>query len=61
MAEERLTASAEPAPISANENYKLGEFACRYNLEAAEARRIMDEQGPSRTRLDAYMAARSAE
>jgi hypothetical protein len=51
----------EPDRLSPADEYKLGEFAARYRLETSEARRIMDEQGCSRERLDAYMATRVAE
>jgi hypothetical protein len=53
--------AAESAGISSRDSYQLHEFAERYRLELVKARRIMNEHGSSRDRLDAYMAARAAE
>jgi hypothetical protein len=58
MADPQSIAGRQGLPDDA---YSVGEFAKRYRLDDAEARRIIDQHGSSRERLDAYMAARTAE
>ena len=46
--------------ISREEPYEVAAFAKKYGVPLSEAATIIKRYGPSRKKLDAYMAARQA-
>jgi hypothetical protein len=49
-----------PKNATAEEAYEPGEFAKKYGMPVGEAKTIIKRYGPSRKKVDAYMAARNA-
>ena len=47
-------------PISREQPYEAAAFAKKYGVPPSEAATIIKRYGPSRKKLDAYMAARKA-
>jgi hypothetical protein len=45
---------------ASNETYEVADFARKYGLPPSEAATIIKRYGPSRKKLEAYMASRQA-
>ena len=46
--------------VSAKEGYEVREFAAKFGIPPTEAELIIKRYGPSRKKLEAYMASRNA-
>lgn len=46
--------------VAAEESYEVADFARKYGVPPSEAKTIIKRYGPSRRKLDTYMASRNA-
>lgn len=46
--------------FAAEESYEVADFARKYGVPPSEAKTIIKRYGPSRRKLDTYMASRNA-
>ena len=56
-----MTGMTDPTPsrkVTRGRPYSIAEFAKKYRLDDAEARRLYEKFGPSATELDLLMAAK---
>ena len=60
MAGKSAKGKPEPKAGSADETYDVAAFAKKYGVPPSEASTIIKRYGPSRKKLDAYMASRNA-
>jgi hypothetical protein len=45
--------------VASQEDYEVADFAKKYGVPPSEAKTIIKRYGPSRKKLDAYMASRN--
>ncbi len=60
MADDKLKVKEDRKLVAGDEPYEVVAFAKRYGLPPSEAATIIKRYGPSRKKLDAYMAGRNA-
>jgi hypothetical protein len=60
MSNNKPKASGTVNPVRREETYEAAAFATKYGVPPSEAATIIKRYGPSRKKLDAYMAARQA-
>jgi hypothetical protein len=60
MADNKSKTKEGGKPIAGEEPYEASAFARKYGLPPSEASTIIKRYGPSRKKLDAYMASRQA-
>ena len=60
MSSNKPKASGTVNPARREETYEAAAFATKYGVPPSEAATIIKRYGPSRKKLDAYMAARQA-
>ena len=60
MTDNKSKAKASGKPIAGEEPYEASAFARKYGIPPSEASTIIKRYGPSRKKLDAYMASRQA-
>ena len=60
MADNKSKPKAGGKPIAGEEPYEASAFAKKYGIPPSEASTIIKRYGPSRKKLDAYMASRQA-
>jgi hypothetical protein len=60
MADDKSKTKQDRKLVSGEEPYEVAAFARKYGIPPSEAQTIIKRYGPSRKKLDAYMAARSS-
>lgn len=60
MADDKSKTKEDRKLVSSQEGYEAADFAKKYGLPPSEAKTIIKRYGPSRKKLDAYMASRNA-
>jgi hypothetical protein len=60
MADKNSKGKTERKARSADDSYDVAAFAKKYGVPPSEASTIIKRYGPSRKKLDAYMASRNA-
>jgi hypothetical protein len=60
MADNKSKTKDDRKLVSAIQTYEVADFARKYGFQASEAQEIIKRYGPSRRKLDAYMASRNA-
>ena len=60
MADDKTKTKEDRKLVSAGETYEVADFAKKYGVPPSEAATIIKRYGPSRKKLDAYMASRQA-
>ena len=60
MADDKSKTKEDRKLASKEESYEVAAFAKKYGIPPTEASLIIKRYGPSRKKLDAYMAARQA-
>jgi hypothetical protein len=60
MASSKTPASAAAQKVAAEVPYDPAAFSQKYGIPPSEAKTIIKRYGPSRKKLDSYMAAREA-
>ena len=60
MADDKNKIAEDRKLIAAEEPYEASAFAKKYGIPPSEAKTIIKRYGPSRKKLDAYMASRRA-
>ncbi|TGQ41342.1 MULTISPECIES: DUF3606 domain-containing protein [unclassified Mesorhizobium] len=58
MTDDKAKTKQDRKQESAEEPYEVDAFARKYGIPPSEAKTIIKRYGPSRRKLDAYMAAR---
>ena len=58
MADDKTKTKQDRKLVSSEEPYEVAAFARKYGIPPSEAQTIIKRYGPSRKKLDAYMAAR---
>ena len=59
MADDKSKVKEDRKLVSSEEGYEVSVFARKYDLDAGEASTIIKRHGPSRKKLDEYMAKRA--
>ena len=60
MADKKSKTKQDAKLVAREEPYEASAFAKRYGIPPSEASTIIKRYGPSRKKLDAYMASRQA-
>lgn len=60
MADDKSRIKEDRKLISSDETYEVAVFAKKYGIPPSEAATVIKRYGPSRKKLDAYMARRNA-
>ena len=60
MADDKSKVKEDRKLVASNEIYEVAAFAKKYGMLPSEAAVIINRYGPSRKKLDAYMASRNA-
>jgi len=60
MADDKNKTAEARKLIAAEEPYEVSDFAKKYGMPPSEAKTVIKRYGPSRKKLDAYMASRQA-
>jgi hypothetical protein len=60
MADNKSKTKQDTKPVAREEPYETSAFARKYGIPPSEASTIIKRYGPSRKKLDAYMASRQA-
>ena len=60
MADDKSKTKEDRKLVAAEEGYEVAVFAKKYGLPPSEAKTIIKRYGPSRKKLDAHMASRTA-
>lgn len=60
MADDKSKTKQDRKLVSSQETYEVAAFAKKHGLPPSEAATIIKRYGPSRKKLDAYMASRGA-
>jgi hypothetical protein len=58
MTDDKSKTKEDRKLVSGEEPYEVAAFAKKYGIPPSEAKTIIKRYGPSRRKLDAYMAAR---
>jgi hypothetical protein len=58
MTDDKSKTKADRRLVSGEEPYEVAAFAKKYGIPPSEAKTIIKRYGPSRRKLDAYMATR---
>ncbi len=60
MADDKTKIKEDRKLVASQEPYEVADFARKFGVSPSEAQTIIKRYGPSRKKLDAHMAARSA-
>ena len=60
MADDKSKVKEDRKLVGSGENYEVADFAKKYGVPPGEAKTIIKRYGPSRKKLDTYMAGRNA-
>ena len=60
MADEKSKSPQDRKSVAAEDTYEPAVFAKKYGVPPGEAKTIIKRYGPSRRKLDTYMASREA-
>jgi len=60
MADDKSKTKEDRKLVASTEDYEVADFAKKYGIPPSEAKTIIKRYGPSRKKLDAYMAGRTA-
>jgi hypothetical protein len=60
LADDKKKTAEDRKLVSAEQPYEAADFARKYGIPPSEAKTIIKRYGPSRKKLDAYMASRQA-
>lgn len=60
MADDKSKTKEDRKLVSSQETYEVAAFAKKYGIPPGEAKTIIKRYGPSRKKLEAYMASRNA-
>ena len=60
MADDKSKVKEDRKLVSSEETYEVAAFAKKFGVPPSEAATIIKRYGPSRKKLDAYMAGRNA-
>lgn len=60
MADDKTRVKEDRTLVARQETYEVSAFAKKYGVPPSEAATIIKRYGPSRKKLDAYMAGRNA-
>ena len=60
MADDKSKVKEDRKLVASEEPYEVAAFAAKYGIPPSEAGNIIRRYGPSRKKLDAYMAGRNA-
>jgi hypothetical protein len=59
MADDKNRMEDDRKPTGSDDSYEVADFVRKFGIPAGEAKTIIKRYGPSRKKLDAYMAARN--
>ena len=60
MGDDKAKTGEDRKSAAESDTYEVADFARKYGVPPGEAKTIIKRYGPSRKKLDAYMAARNA-
>ncbi len=59
MADDKSKTREDRKLVAAEESYEVADFARKYGVPPSEAKTIIKRYGPSRRKLDTYIASRN--